>query len=152
MEIKTFLRANWDRTLAVLLAIAGVVLLVVGWFGVSGTGLVAEQNPYLISAGLGGVALLALGCTTWLSADIQDEWRRLDHIEEHLATLARESESSATDTEIEIVPATTITNGTGAQPARRSRSRTSRVNEPGRAKVSAEAPGTKTRPTPDDSR
>ena len=88
MEMKTFLRANWDRALAVALILAGVVMLVIGWFGVSGTGLVAEQNPYLISAGLGGVAAIAIGCTLWMSADLQDEWRRLDAIEERLERLA----------------------------------------------------------------
>ena len=92
MEMKTFLRANWDRALAVALVLAGVVMLVVGWFGVSGTGLVAEQNPYLISAGLGGVAAIAIGCTLWMSADLQDEWRRLDAIEERLERLASAAE------------------------------------------------------------
>lgn len=87
MEIRTFLRANWDRVLAVTLVLAGVVILIVGWIGVSGTGLVAEQNPYLISAGLGGIGLLVVGCTTWLSSDLQDEWRRLDAIEERLEML-----------------------------------------------------------------
>ena len=84
MEMKKFLLANWDRALAVALIVAGVAVLIVGWFGVSGTGLVAEQNPYLISAGLGGIALLIVGCTVWLSSDLQDEWRRMDAIEGHL--------------------------------------------------------------------
>ena len=92
MEMKTFLRANWDRVLAVILVIAGVVMLIVGWFGVSGTGLVAEQNPYLISAGLGGIAVIAVGCTMWMSADLQDEWRRLDGLEEKLDRLVTASD------------------------------------------------------------
>jgi hypothetical protein len=87
MEMKNFLRANWDRALAVALVVAGIIALIIGWFGVSGTGLVAEQNPYLISAGLGGIALLIIGCTTWLSSDLQDEWRRMDAIEEQLKKL-----------------------------------------------------------------
>ena len=92
MEMKMFLRANWDRVLAVILVIAGVVMLIVGWFGVSGTGLVAEQNPYLISAGLGGIAVIAIGCTMWMSADLQDEWRRLDGLEERLDRLVSASD------------------------------------------------------------
>ena len=87
MEMKNFLRANWDRAMAVALVVAGIIALIIGWFGVSGTGLVAEQNPYLISAGLGGIALLIIGCTTWLSSDLQDEWRRMDAIEEQLKKL-----------------------------------------------------------------
>jgi hypothetical protein len=77
-------RGHWDRLLGVVLALVGVASLVIGWYGVSGTGLVAEQNPYLISAGLGGVALLVLGCTLWISADMHDEWRRLDALSELL--------------------------------------------------------------------
>lgn len=80
--MKSFLRANWDRALAVGLVVLGVIALVIGWIGVSGTGLSAEQEPYLISGGLGGVALIAVGCTLWMSADMQDEWRRLDSLEE----------------------------------------------------------------------
>ena len=88
MEMKTFLRANWDRALAVTLVVLGVVALIFGWMGVSGTGLAAQQNPYLISGGLGGIALIAVGCTMWVSADLQDEWRRLDALEERLGELA----------------------------------------------------------------
>jgi hypothetical protein len=88
MEMKTFVRANADRVVAVGLVFVGVVALIVGWFGVSGTGLAAEQIPYLVSGGLGGVVLIVVGCTAWVSADLQDEWRRLDAIEEQLEQLA----------------------------------------------------------------
>jgi len=87
MDMKQFLRSNWDRVAAVLLGVLGVIALVLGWVGVSGTGLAAEQNPYLISGGLAGIALIGVGCTIWLSADLQDEWRRLDGVEERLAQL-----------------------------------------------------------------
>ena len=81
MEMKRLLRANSDRLLAVTLVLAGVLALIVGWIGMSGTGLAAQQNPYLISGGLGGLGLIAIGCTIWISADLQDEWRRLDSLE-----------------------------------------------------------------------
>src|SRR5207248_6814988 len=67
MEVKTFLRSQWDRVAACCLVILGAPALVLGWFGVSGTGLAAEQNPYLISGGLVGLALIGVGCTLWLS-------------------------------------------------------------------------------------
>lgn len=89
MEVKRFLRANWDRVAAVVLVLAGLTALSVGWLGISGTGLAAEQNPYLISGGLGGIALVGIGCTLWLSADLQDEWRRLDGLEDRLAALEK---------------------------------------------------------------
>lgn len=87
MELKTFVRANWDRAAAAALVVLGVVALAFGWWGVSGTGIAAEQNPYLISGGLVGIALIGIGCTVWLSADLQDEWRRLDAVEERLRQL-----------------------------------------------------------------
>jgi hypothetical protein len=87
MEMKTFVRANADRVVAMVLSVLGAVLLVAGWFGVSRTGLAAEQIPYLLSGGLGGIALIAIGCTVWLSADLQDEWRRLDSLDERLHQL-----------------------------------------------------------------
>ena len=100
MEMKTFVRANADRVVAVGLVVVGIVALIVGWFGVSGTGLAAEQIPYLVSGGLGGIVLIVIGCTAWVSADLQDEWRRLDAIEEQLEQLA----SSRPDVADELAP------------------------------------------------
>jgi hypothetical protein len=60
----------------------GAVLLVVGWVKVSGTPYAAEQIPVLVSCGLGGVFLLGLGTMLWHSADLRDQWRKLDRLEE----------------------------------------------------------------------
>jgi hypothetical protein len=38
--------------------------------------------PYIASGGLGGIFLLGLGSTLWLSADLRDEWRKLDELGE----------------------------------------------------------------------
>jgi hypothetical protein len=95
MDLKTLVRTNADRVVAVGLVLLGGVILVLGWIGVSGTGLAAEQIPYLVSGGIGGLLMVIVGCTTWVSADLQDEWRRLDAIEEHLASLARNGGSLA---------------------------------------------------------
>jgi hypothetical protein len=50
--------------------------------GVSGTVLTFDQIPYLISGGLVGMCLIVLGAGLWLSADIRDEWRKLDRLED----------------------------------------------------------------------
>jgi hypothetical protein len=97
MEMKTFLRANLDRVVAVVLVVAGVLALIVGWVGVSGTGLAAEQLPYLISGGLGGIGMIAVGCTMWVSADLQDEWRRLDALEERLGELRKAAAATSAE-------------------------------------------------------
>lgn len=77
-------RAQWDRVLAAVATLAGAACLLVGWFGVSDTGFVSEQLPYIASAGLGGVFLLGLGGMLWLSADLRDQWRELRTIRQRL--------------------------------------------------------------------
>ena len=64
--------------------IAGAVALIVGYFGVSGTLETGEQLPYVVSGGLVGLFLLGLGALLWVSADLRDEWRKLDAIDRHL--------------------------------------------------------------------
>ena len=80
----TWARAQWDRVLAAVATVAGAVMLLVGWIGVSGTGFVSEQLPYIASEGLGGVFLLGVGGMLWLSADLRDEWRELRAIRRRL--------------------------------------------------------------------
>lgn len=81
MDLMTRLRSQWDRVLAVAAAVAGVAVLIVGWVGISGTPYPAEQQPYLISGGIGALFLLGVSAALWLSADLRDEWRKLDRIE-----------------------------------------------------------------------
>jgi hypothetical protein len=82
VELLTFLRRQWDRAGAVLAVLVGVVMLIVGWAGVSGSGLAAEQIPYVISCGVGGLFVLGIGAVLWISADLRDEWHKLDAVED----------------------------------------------------------------------
>ena len=84
MDSAKWLRLQWDRVLAWALVAAGATPLIIGWAGVSGSAYSAEQLPYIISGGIGGIFLLGVGATLWLSADLRDEWRKLDRIEEVL--------------------------------------------------------------------
>jgi len=94
-SVLRILRFQWDRTLAAALVVGGLVAVVVAWLLASDTILTFEQIPYLMSGGLIGVCLVAIGATLWLSADLRDEWRKLDRLEE--AVLGR-TEVDATDT------------------------------------------------------
>ena len=85
MELLRWCRLQWDRVLAVGAFAGGVLALVLGWVGASGTEFVAKQVPYIVSGGLGGLVLLMLGGTLWLSADFRDEWRALDRLEHRLS-------------------------------------------------------------------
>lgn len=91
MDLGQWLRLGWDRAGAWACVVLGAVALVLGWIGVSDKLYTAEQVPYVISAGFGGLFLLGLGGILWLSADLRDEWTQLDKIEELLATQAQEA-------------------------------------------------------------
>jgi hypothetical protein len=75
-----FMRERWDRVLAVVSAVVGIIVLIVGWVGVSGSSLTTEQIPYLASGAVGGLFALGAAATLWLSADLRDEFVKLDEI------------------------------------------------------------------------
>ncbi len=52
--------------LGMALPIIGLVILGVAWYGASGTGYVADQVPYLISGGIGGLGLILIGLGLFL--------------------------------------------------------------------------------------
>lgn len=95
MDLGQWLRLGWDRAGAWACVVLGAVALIVGWVGVSDKLYTAEQVPYVISAGFGGLFLLGLGGILWLSADLRDEWTQLDKIEELLAAQAEDSAPAA---------------------------------------------------------
>ena len=86
MGFMTWLRLQWDRVGAWLCIVAGAVVLLVGYIGVSGTPYTSEQLPYIVSGGLTGIFLLGVGGMLWLSADLRDEWRKLDDLDRTLLT------------------------------------------------------------------
>jgi hypothetical protein len=81
MNFIRYARLQWDRVAAVAAVIAGGLVIILGWVGVSQAALTAQQLPYIISGGIGGLFLLGVGGVLWLSADLRDEWRKLDAIE-----------------------------------------------------------------------
>lgn len=87
MDVLTVLKSQWDRIAAVVCAVLGVILLIVGYQGIADSPYVAEELAYLISGGLGGVFFLGIGATLYISADMHDEWRKLDRIEEAILSL-----------------------------------------------------------------
>jgi hypothetical protein len=89
-----WLRFQWDRALAVTAFVAGAVALLLGWVGISGLTNTAAQMPYIVSGAVFGLFCLGIGATFWLSADLRDEWRKLDEI--HAAITDEEREISLT--------------------------------------------------------
>ena len=95
MELLTWARAQWDRIAAVAALLAGVVALLLGWAGVSRSAYPAEQLSFVVSGGLFGLFALGVGATLWLSADLRDDWRKLDRVEELLGDIAAGLEAGA---------------------------------------------------------
>ena len=108
MEFLTFVRCHWDRVLAWVAVALGVVVLTVGYLGVSSTGYVFEQLPYVVSGAVGGLFLLGLGAMSWLSADLRDEWSKLDSLEQAVlagnALLAEQQEQPEQAPELPLQP------------------------------------------------
>ena len=117
MELISIVRANKERALSAALWILGLVVLLLGYRGISGTGLAAEQNPYLVSGGMFGLALIGIGATLWLSTDLQDDWRKLDALEEAVRALSE----SGLDQVAEADLADVLVTKPGRAPAQRPR-------------------------------
>lgn len=79
-------RVQWDRGIAIVAALGGLIVLLIGYLGVSDTEYVAKQMPYFISAGVFGIFLLSISAVAWLSADLRDEWRELHSLRELVKT------------------------------------------------------------------
>lgn len=74
----------WSAVRPVLgwvLAAAGAIALFIGWFGVSGESLTAKQLPYLVSAGLSGIALFIMAGVFLATDDVRRQFDRLGELE-----------------------------------------------------------------------
>ena len=89
MELVIWLRAEWDRVLGWSAVALAALAMLLGYHGVSGSLSTGRQLAYLISGGVGGVLLVAVGVTLLVSADLRDEWRKLDRIEAAIREGAR---------------------------------------------------------------
>ncbi|MCW2499671.1 MAG: hypothetical protein JWN87_1347 [Frankiales bacterium] len=131
------LRTQWDRCAAVAAVVVGLLALLIGWIGVSGTEFLAEQMSYVASGGLFGIFALGVGAALWLSADLRDEWRKLDSVEHLLA--------EALDRSHEVVAASLPA---APQPAPLATAVQEPAAEPGAPTVGRRAPRRLAKPAP----
>jgi hypothetical protein len=82
--------------LAVVAAIAGAIAVFVGYFGVSGTLDPAQQLPYLVSGGVGGLFLLGVAATLLFSTDSSATRNEVRELRQEIAELRELLEESAT--------------------------------------------------------
>lgn len=64
-----------------VLALAGAVALFVGWWGVSGEALTAKQIPYLVSAGLTGIALFIMAGVFLATDDVRRQFAQIAELQ-----------------------------------------------------------------------
>jgi hypothetical protein len=95
-HLLTWLRAQWDRAAAVALLVLGGILVIAGYAGVSGADRVDDQLSYLASGGVAGLFCLGLGASLLISANLGDEWRKLDE----LVKAVRETGTGAADVDV----------------------------------------------------
>ena len=95
MDLITLVRRQWDRVAAVACVALGLLVILLGYDGVSRTPYAAKQIPYLVSAGLPAVFLLGIAAVLWLSADLRDEWRKLDELARLQAAANLRAETAA---------------------------------------------------------
>jgi hypothetical protein len=84
MDIYRWLTNQWDRTAAAVAVVVGLIALVLGYIGVSNNSLPGGQLPYIASGAMFGLFCVGIGATLWLSADMRDEWRKLEEVRARL--------------------------------------------------------------------
>lgn len=105
MDLYRWLRNQWDRTLAIVLGLAGLLAIYLGYRGVRDGIIPAEQIPYLASGGILGLFLLGAGATLWLSSDLRDEWRKLDTLADEVRAVGEKLDRVDDALEAEEAPA-----------------------------------------------
>jgi hypothetical protein len=111
MDFIHLAKKQWDRSAGIVLSVIGVIALIKGWMGVRGTPVLAEQTRYIVSGGIGAIVLLGIGATLWISADLRDEWRKLDRIEQSLGDgVLRWAGDGSAETIVDVTLAQTVHN------------------------------------------
>ena len=112
------------KTLAAALTIAGLVAVLVGYLGVRDESHIELQLPYVISGGVGGLALMGLGALVLIQYQMRLQARRFaemtDSLDEWKEQAIAELRSFLEGAEIDIEVLTPSTNGRRRRTAKQS--------------------------------
>jgi hypothetical protein len=78
---------DWRQQVGALLFVLGLIVLAVGWYQVSGTRDTADQLTYLVSGGVFGLALLALGAVFFMAFEHHADRAAISLLSERLTLL-----------------------------------------------------------------
>ncbi|MBV8305012.1 MAG: hypothetical protein JOZ04_12435 [Acidimicrobiia bacterium] len=103
------------KALAAALTVAGLVAVLVGYLGVRNQSHIELQLPYLISGGLGGLVLMALGALVLIQYQMRIQARRFaemtDSLDEWKEQAIAELRSFLEGAEIDVEVLTPASNG-----------------------------------------
>jgi len=88
---------DWRQAVGAVLVAFGLVALVLGWYGLSGTVHPWEQLSFLASGGLGGAALIGTGMVLFVSYEHARDRQALDRVLERLQALEAEVRAGRSD-------------------------------------------------------
>lgn len=78
---------DWRQVLGGAFITVGVVMLVAGWVGISGTKNTYDQLSYFLSGGLGGAASVIIGATVLVTFEHYTDRQALARVDDRLAQL-----------------------------------------------------------------
>jgi hypothetical protein len=78
---------DWRQAAGIGLCVVGVLLMCLGWYGLSGTNRTSEQLSYFLSGGIGGAAVLACGLALLISFEHVSDRQAMSRIVERLDRL-----------------------------------------------------------------
>ena len=117
MDFMRWVKYQWGRVAALVLFLAGLLALLLGYLGASDSVYPAEQLPYMISGGILGIFFLGTAGILYLSADMRDEWRKLDSLEDALRRITPAGDAAPVAAMAAAEPAGPVDVVTGAAPA-----------------------------------
>jgi hypothetical protein len=85
--LRRYVSNSGVQALGGALCLIGFAIVIFGWYKISKESIVALQIPYLISGGIGGALLVALGGVLLVSHDLRLDTKRLEEVEASIKEL-----------------------------------------------------------------
>lgn len=82
-------RLDWRQAVGVTLIAAGLVSLIIGYVGISGTKDTYDQLTYFLSNGIGGAAAIIIGCTVLVIREHVADRQAMAQLDDRLSSIDR---------------------------------------------------------------